>query len=86
MLGESVEAPSFERSDTVRGTGAMITETDGIWTASWIEHGVAYVASVECARADEPRCHGKGFIRELVDALVFVGGDELAFGGQRGAR
>jgi hypothetical protein len=70
----SAAVAPFERKDTLRGRPAIVTETDAIWTASWTENGFAYVVSVECARADDSRCHSKAFVRDVVERLVFVGG------------
>lgn len=72
----SGEVVPFDRRDALRGKAALVSETDAIWTASWSENGVAYVVSVECARADDARCKGKQFVRDLVERLVFVGGEE----------
>ncbi len=64
----------FERSDTVHGKPAIVTDTDAIWTVTWIESGVAYALTVECARADDARCKDKSYILELADSLAYVGG------------
>lgn len=51
-----------------------MSETDAIWRATWIQNGAAYALVVECSRAEDARCKGKPFVRELVDSLVYVGG------------
>jgi hypothetical protein len=45
-----------------------------IWTASWVEDGVAYALDVECAAAgDDPRCASEAYLLTLVDDLAEVG-------------
>src|SRR5690606_16935254 len=70
----SGEVMPFERRDTIRGNPAIVSETDAIWTATWTENGVAYAVSVECARVEDARCRGKGYVRELAETLAYVGG------------
>jgi hypothetical protein len=69
------EVPPALGSDVVRGHDAWITQNEGIWSASWTEHGVSYVLELECARpGDDPRCENDAALRALAEELVFVGG------------
>jgi hypothetical protein len=61
--------------DVVRGRDAWITQNEGIWSATWTEHGVSYVLEVECARpGEDARCASDAYVRALAEELVFVGG------------
>jgi hypothetical protein len=59
---------------TLRGREAFITRNEGIWAASWIEHGVAYDLQLECAPPDAPPCADPTTLEELAEGLVYVGG------------
>jgi len=63
---------------SIRGTRGFVTQETGIWSATWIENGVAYSADLECAVAGDDRCASEAFLMELVEGLVFVGGREVA--------
>jgi hypothetical protein len=69
------EVPPALGRDVVRGHDAWITQNEGIWSASWTEHGVSYVLELECARpGDDPRCASDATLRALAEELVFIGG------------
>lgn len=77
------EVPPALGRDVVRGQDAWITQNEGIWSASWTEHGVSYVLELECARpGDDPRCANDATLRALAEELVFVGGS-FEVGGAR---
>lgn len=57
----------------VRDTDGFVTRNEGIWVASWREHGVAYQLSMECARLDDARCT-EATLMGFVDDLAFAGG------------
>lgn len=59
---------------TLRGQEAFVTRNEGIWTASWIEHGVAYDLGIECAPTDAPPCSDQSELETLAEGLRFVGG------------
>ncbi|MCA9709171.1 MAG: hypothetical protein KDK70_25225 [Myxococcales bacterium] len=61
-------------SHTLRGQEAFMTRNEGIWAASWIEHGVAYSLEVECAPPDAPPCDDAATVEGLAEGLVYVGG------------
>lgn len=61
--------------DQVRGQPAFITQNEAIWSASWMENGVAYVLEVECASLPDPRCDDDAQLRTLLDELAYVGGE-----------
>lgn len=58
----------------IRGAAGFVTRNEGIWSASWIENGVAYVLDVECADPAAARCADDAFLGELAADLAFVGG------------
>lgn len=64
-----------ELTDTVRGQPAIVTQNERIWSASWIEHGVAYALELECG-AGKTVCDDDRELRELAESLVFVGPSE----------
>jgi hypothetical protein len=55
----------------VRGLPALVTFNEGAWSASWIERGVAYDLSIECARPDAPDCTADSVIA-LANSLVAI--------------
>lgn len=60
--------------EALRGQQGFVTQNEGIWSATWIENGASYVASVECDRHDDSRCASDAFLRSLVEGLAYVGG------------
>lgn len=61
----------------IRGGEGWYSDNDGIRTASWIEHGVAYTLDLECRAARD--CTDAA-IEGLVEGLVYVGGAGAAGG------
>jgi len=59
---------------TVREREGFITRNEGIWSASWIEYGVAYSLELECAPPDAPPCANDSTLVSLADGLAYVGG------------
>jgi hypothetical protein len=59
--------------DTIRGVPLKITGDEGVWTATWSEHGVAYMLRMGCS---EPESECESYVRERVEMLVFVGGQQ----------
>jgi len=57
----------------LRGVDGFISANDGIRTAAWIEHGVAYSLDLECHDPDGPGCSDDA-LRAAVLGLVYVGG------------
>ncbi len=57
----------------LRGLDGFISANDGIRTAAWIEHGVAYSLDLECRDPDGPGCDDAA-LRTAVEGLVHVGG------------
>lgn len=66
---------------TIRGVPGFLGENEAIHTASWIEHGVAYTAELECQAPDGPECRRERLVA-LVEGLVYVGGVGAAGGAQ----
>lgn len=62
----------------LRGKPALVTQNEGIWSATWFEHGVSYAAEIECDRPDAKACAGPDLVRALAEDLVFVGGKGAA--------
>lgn len=65
----------------IRGGDGWFSDNDGIRTASWIEHGVAYTLDLECAAPDGPACAPE-VLERLVRELVYVGGAGSVGGAQ----
>jgi len=61
---------------TLRGQEAWVTRNEGIWSASWIEHGVAYDLGIECAPVDAPPCDDQRELERLAEGLRYAGGRE----------
>lgn len=61
----------------VRGGEGLVTQNETIWSASWIENGVAYDLSVECVSPTMPQCQDSSYTEDLVATLAFVGGREV---------
>lgn len=59
---------------TLRGQEAWVTRNEGIWNATWLEHGVAYDLGIECAPVDAPPCHDQVELEALAEGLRFAGG------------
>lgn len=59
--------------ERLRGTDGFITDNDGVKSATWIEHGVAYALDVECEDRRARGCDVPA-LRAEVEALVYVGG------------
>lgn len=66
--------PKVEGKHQVRGQPAWVTQNEAIWSASWIENGIAYVLELECASLPDPRCDDDAHLQTLIDELVYVGG------------
>jgi hypothetical protein len=66
--------PAVTGRDRVRGRAAWITQNESIWSATWEENGVTYVAEVECSQPADDRCASAAVLTELVEGLTFVGG------------
>lgn len=67
------------RGSPVRSGQGWFSVNEGVRTASWIEHGVAYSVDLECFDPEAPSCDDAA-LRELVAGLVHVGGG-ATFGG-----
>lgn len=68
--------PGIGRHDgreRLRGGHGFLSDNDGIKTATWIEHGVAYALDLECASPQSPACD-LAAARAEVESLVYVGG------------
>lgn len=59
----------------VRGLAVSLTRSEGIWSASWLEHNVAYSLDLECAAVGDARCADERSVLELIRGLVYVGGE-----------
>ncbi len=59
----------------VRGHDAWVTQNEAIWSAAWIENGVAYSLELECAALPDPRCDSEDYLMQLAGKLAFVGGE-----------
>jgi hypothetical protein len=73
--------PGIGKADpphVVRGQGAFISQNEGIWVVSWIEHGASYSVELECADPRGPLCRGPERAVEIAQALGLVGGHGVA--------
>lgn len=70
-------------SHTLRGREGFVSRNEGIWTATWIEHGVAYDLGLECAPVDAPPCDDPAGVEALAEGLVYVGGRDEHEGVER---
>lgn len=59
---------------TVRGVQGLVTQNEAVWSASWVEHGVAYQLGIECADPRMPACADEAHVRDVVERLAFAGG------------
>ena len=59
---------------TVRGKEALVTQNEAVWSAAWVEHGVAYDLGLECADPTMAQCSDDALVRELAESLAYVGG------------
>jgi hypothetical protein len=64
-----------EGKDRVRDHAAFVTQNEQIWSASWIEGGVAYAIEVECSSLPDPRCADDAYLRKLTARLGYLGGE-----------
>lgn len=58
----------------VRGQGAFVSNNEGIWVVSWLEHGAAYSLELECDDPRAPACEGPARAVEIATNLGLVGG------------
>lgn len=59
---------------TVRGTEGLVTQNESVWSAAWVEHGVAYALEIECADPRMDACRDDARVREIAESLAFAGG------------
>ncbi|MEM6291131.1 MAG: hypothetical protein AAGA54_07690 [Myxococcota bacterium] len=65
--------PPFEGTHRVRDIEAFVTQNETIWSATWVEHGIAYDLGLECKSPTMPECQDEATIIELAESLAFVG-------------
>jgi hypothetical protein len=65
----------------IRGGDGWFSDNDGIRTASWIEHGIAYTLDLECRAPEGPACT-TDTLERVVRELVYVGGAGSVGGGK----
>lgn len=62
-------------TDQVRGRLAVVSENEGIQTATWDEDGLAWALDVECEQVyDDARCTEQSYVRALAETLQGFGG------------
>ena len=64
-----------EGTRALRAGRGFVTREEEIWTASFVEDGVAYSVDLECASATDARCADDRYLLRLVDGLAYVGGE-----------
>jgi hypothetical protein len=73
LLPHLLPRTSQVRGSAVRSGEGFFSVNEGVRTASWIEHGVAYTLDLECFDPEAANCDD-ATLRQLVAALVYVGG------------
>lgn len=68
---------TFERTHPMRSGDGFFTRNEGVWSATWIEHGAAYSFELECDRRVLKWCDDEAAILARVEALVYLGGQEV---------
>lgn len=66
--------PKAQGRGRVRGHHAFVTQNEGIWSAAWVEGGVAYALEVECGQRPDARCDDEALVLSLAGDLRYVGG------------
>jgi hypothetical protein len=66
--------PRAEGKQSVRGLPAFVTQNEQIWSAAWIEGGVAYSLELECVSLPDARCADDAHLMSLAARLAYVGG------------
>lgn len=64
--------PRARASAAVRGVPAIVTANEGIWSASWIERGVAYSLEVQCRELAMEPCRDGEYVSSLAESLAWV--------------
>jgi hypothetical protein len=65
---------TFEPTHPMRDGAGFVTRNEEIWSASWIEHGVAYSFEIECDRRAVTWCDDERAFMTRLESLVYVGG------------
>jgi hypothetical protein len=68
---------AFERTHPMRAGDGFFTRNEGVWSASWIEHGAAYSFEVECTAGARAWCEGEAAVLAELERLVYVGGKQV---------
>ena len=68
---------AFERTHPMRESDGFLTRNEGIWSATWIEHGVAYSFEIECDARVVAWCDDEAAVLARLEALVYVGGEQV---------
>ena len=69
--------PSKAERSQIRSGEGFVSESEGIWTASWKEFGASYFLSVECAEEKDDRCGSGKYVSQVANSLVYVGGGQM---------
>lgn len=68
---------AFDPTHPLRTDAGFVTRNEGVWSFSWIEHGAAYSATIECDARVAAWCDDETAATTMIDALVHVGGKEV---------
>jgi hypothetical protein len=68
------EVPPTDGDRLIRGHKGFVTQNEAIWSASWMENGIAYDLDVECAALPDVRCDDDSYLLALAGSLRYVGG------------
>jgi len=69
---------AFDPTHPLRTDDGFVTRNEGVWSFSWIEHGAAYSAEIECDARVVAWCDDEAAVTKMVDAFVLAGGREEA--------
>jgi hypothetical protein len=68
---------AFERTHPMRTGDGFFTRNEGVWSATWIEHGAAYSFEVECTAGKGAWCEEEAAVLAELERLVYLGGKQV---------
>ncbi|MBC8073736.1 MAG: hypothetical protein IAG13_35780 [Deltaproteobacteria bacterium] len=68
---------TFERTHPMRAGDGFFTRNEGVWSATWIEHGAAYSFEVECTAGAGAWCEDEAAVLAELERLVYLGGKQV---------
>jgi hypothetical protein len=68
---------AVERTHPMRSGDGFFTRNEGVWSATWIEHGAAYSFEVQCEGDKQAWCEDEAAVLAKLETLVYVGGKRV---------